>query len=406
MKNVATGDNIELDFRMDAIGLIAGFFVILTFYSRQPKNLRIFALISNVFFIIYGGLAGIMPVLVLAAILLPLNAIRAMQLAEVKAWNTWKLLRTWRSPIGLLFVCMAAFFWATVGVASQMMTQEINPALTGLARTLIGCVFILAFTLTLDSPKTSKDERGLLPLLCFGVCCAMFQISLFTAFEVVGVTITVAVTVCLPPLIVQFLDAIWHRIPLSRNLLLSMAVAVVGVLLVLTKGPGTMLANTENEIYGGVMLLIASFSFAGVAISSRNMGAVLSTLPATGFGLGACAIVLMVACMALPKSSLESVYLISWTDVGILTYMGIGATGFAYMSFVVGMNLCRSAGVGMAATLTEPVAAAILGALVLGERLSGVQLLGCVTMLFAITFLLRNESIAKVPLQTEPASAG
>jgi len=291
-------------------------------------------------------------------------------------------------------------------VASQMMTQDINPALTGLARTLIGCVFILAFALTLDGPKESKDGGGLLPLLIFGVCCAMFQISLFTAFEVVGVTITVAVTVCLPPLIVQFLDAVWFRIPVRRNLLISMAVAVVGVLLVLTKGPGTISANTGNEIYGGIMLAIASFSFAGVAISSRNMGTGTSTLRATGFGLGACAIVLMVACLALPKSSLESVYLISWTDIGILTYMGIGATGFAYMSFVVGINLCRSAGVGMAATLIEPVAAAILGALVLSERLSGVQLLGCVTMLFAITFLLKNESTAKIPLKTEPVPAG
>lgn len=236
-----------MDFSINFIGLIAGFFVILAFYSPQPKNLRIFALISNVFFVIYVGLAGEMPILILAAILLPINSIRAIQFAEVKAWKTWKLQRAWRSPIGVFLVCMAAVLWATVGVASQMMTQDINPALTGFARTLIGCVFILAFALTLDGPKESKDGGGLLPLLIFGVCCAMFQISLFTAFEVVGVTITVAVTVCLPPLIVQFLDAVWFRIPLRRNLLISMAVVVVGVLLVLTKGPGPFWLIPETK---------------------------------------------------------------------------------------------------------------------------------------------------------------
>lgn len=58
---------------MDALGLSAGAFVLLTFATRDPAMLRRLAIVSNLLFIAYGAIAGMLPILLLHACLLPLN---------------------------------------------------------------------------------------------------------------------------------------------------------------------------------------------------------------------------------------------------------------------------------------------------------------------------------------------
>lgn len=65
---------------IDGLGILAGLFVVLAFYARTNWRLRILAVISNVLFIIYALLAGLAPVLILHAILLPLNLARLYQI--------------------------------------------------------------------------------------------------------------------------------------------------------------------------------------------------------------------------------------------------------------------------------------------------------------------------------------
>ncbi|MEM9496478.1 MAG: hypothetical protein AAGA28_01040 [Pseudomonadota bacterium] len=58
---------------IDALGYLAGLFVVLTFYSTDLRTLRKFAIVSNLLFIAYALLLGLWPVLVLHSLLLPLN---------------------------------------------------------------------------------------------------------------------------------------------------------------------------------------------------------------------------------------------------------------------------------------------------------------------------------------------
>ncbi len=66
----------------DWIGVAAGVFVVLAFYAKRPMLLRAFAIASNLLFILYAVRVGLWPVLVLHAVLLPLNALRL--------WEGWR----------------------------------------------------------------------------------------------------------------------------------------------------------------------------------------------------------------------------------------------------------------------------------------------------------------------------
>lgn len=69
----------------DLTGLVAAVFVILAFFSHKPKSLRIYAIFSNLLFVYYAAEVGLMPVLMLHAVLLPLNIIRLFQLVRKPA---------------------------------------------------------------------------------------------------------------------------------------------------------------------------------------------------------------------------------------------------------------------------------------------------------------------------------
>jgi len=58
---------------MDAIGLAAAVCVLATFCMKSMLALRAFAMASNVLFIVYGASANLFPIVVLHAILLPIN---------------------------------------------------------------------------------------------------------------------------------------------------------------------------------------------------------------------------------------------------------------------------------------------------------------------------------------------
>src|SRR5262249_44804236 len=70
--------------KMDTIGYLAGSLVLATFCMRSMNRLRLGALASNLAFIEYGYLGNRMRVLVLHALLLPVNACRLAQLLRTE----------------------------------------------------------------------------------------------------------------------------------------------------------------------------------------------------------------------------------------------------------------------------------------------------------------------------------
>jgi len=71
---------------VDLVGYLAAGMVLLTFVARSMVSLRLFALSSNLLFVIYAALSGLTPILVLHVILIPVNVLR---LWEVRGgWST------------------------------------------------------------------------------------------------------------------------------------------------------------------------------------------------------------------------------------------------------------------------------------------------------------------------------
>lgn len=294
---------------------------------------------------------------------------------------------------GVLLVCVAACLWGTVGVASALMSVGAagDPAAIGLVRTALGALSLLLAARLLRLPRPAWGQVPVGALLLFGLSGAAFQVCLFEAFREVGVTVTVAVTVCAPVLLVVAGDAVRRRAAPERGELAAIALGATGVVLALpVRDPGE--AAWAAGLYGGALLAGASVAFAALAVATRTITRQLEPIRTAGLGLAASAAALaVVLALETGSASLASVVAAPGWDLAVLLYIGVAATGAAYLAFVLGMHLCSSASAGLAATMIEPGVAALLAALVLRERLTPGEIAGCLLMMSAMGLLSLGE---------------
>ena len=74
---------MDTTFWIDLIGWVASAAVLATFCMNTMMPLRVLAIISNVLFCAFGAVAHIFPVLILHAILLPVNVVRLIQIRRL-----------------------------------------------------------------------------------------------------------------------------------------------------------------------------------------------------------------------------------------------------------------------------------------------------------------------------------
>lgn len=73
----------------EPLGYLASLLVLATFCMHEMVPLRVLAIASNIAFVAYAALAGLDPILLLHALLLPMNAWRLVQaLAEQRRART------------------------------------------------------------------------------------------------------------------------------------------------------------------------------------------------------------------------------------------------------------------------------------------------------------------------------
>jgi DME family drug/metabolite transporter len=156
---------------------------------------------------------------------------------------------------------------------------------------------------------------------------------------------------------------------------------------------GTWLVSTVAAV-GGCALLLAPGG-AGVDIVGLLLGALagacygLYTVFAKKFALEnpdvdaptAAAISLVAgALILLPWIATDTAGLPDVRSVSLIAWLGVVTSAAAYWLFTTGLNHVNATTAGTL-SLVEPLAASILGVLVLGERLSATALAGCLLLL-------------------------
>lgn len=253
-------------------------------------------------------------------------------------------------------VLVAAVLFGTTGTA-QALGPELEPLAVGAARIAVGAVLLGAIA----ALATDRSARGLggPATLVAGACVAVYQATFFVALADTGVAVGTVVAIGSAPAFAGLLAWAFAGERPHWRWAAATALASSGVALLVLGGGAAGSVSTP----GVALALVSGAGYAGYAVVSKRMldtGAAPESVMAAVFGTGA---LLLLGVFALVPAG----GLLSPGGAALALYLGAIPTALAYVLFARGLGRI---GAGETATLTlaEPLTAAALGVVALGER--------------------------------------
>ncbi len=292
-------------------------------------------------------------------------------------------------------IVAAAVLWGTTGTAQDLGDVQASPVVVGVARIALGGA-LLALVARSDtwSSRWGTDDRfqntgwwrPIAPVVAGIVAVAAYQASFFAAVDRAGVALGTLVAIGSGPVFtgIVALMASGER-PVSRWYPAT-GLAVAGCVLLLAPG-----GDSELDVVGLGLALGAGLSYAVYTVAAKavlSRGVPGPTVMATFFLGGA--VLLAPALLVADTDGLTT-----GKGIAMVFWLGVATTAVSYVLFSAGLQRLQSSTVATL-SLTEPLTAALLGVLVLGERPGLVAFLGALVLLSGLLV------IATGPAPPEP----
>jgi drug/metabolite transporter (DMT)-like permease len=270
--------------------------------------------------------------------------------------------------LGLFAGLVAAAIWGGMYVVSKVVLDVVPPFALLTSRLILGVLTLWPFVARGGGVRFSR--RQIIQVL--GIGFVGYGISL--GFQFLGTKLSTAANGALvtsaTPAFVLIFAALILKERISFRRLLSLGLASTGVVIVLDPHNARL---SPDLFLGNLSLVAAALTWALYSVLIRRMTRDLAVLPVSLLTfLGGLPLTIPVAMLELKVSGMDTLSL--GVILGIL-YIGIISTGLAM--FLWNTAFARlEAGVASLTFFAQPVVGAGLGALLLGEQLTPLFLIG------------------------------
>ena len=280
---------------------------------------------------------------------------------------------------GMLLVMTASMSWGTTGILQALAPSGAHPLTVGAVRVVLASAAMVLYT------KWRGDSIGAIFRKAPPVSLAVtvtgvmgYQFAFFSALKLTGVSIGSMIAIGAAPIIAGILGAVFENEPLSGRWLASTAVAITGCALLL--GIGSSATMTVNG-KGAALAFLAALCYAILGLGMKRMGRRLDTTETATAATTASLVV------GLPVLLLFGpLWIFTPRGLAVASALGVLSEALPMCFFAVGLRkiYLRDA---YTLSLFEPLTACSLSALLLGERLGHLPLLGAALVLCGILLL-------------------
>lgn len=283
---------------------------------------------------------------------------------------------------GLLLVMSAAVLWGTVGITTKALYSSdiTTPISIGFFRLSIATPVLWVVGWRILKWRMfyiSARDLGLMAVV--GVLMAFYQASYYTAIQSLGASTAALITLCTAPAMVAIISTTLTKEKLTAQILIAMACALTGTVLLVQLQPGN--ASLETNLKGVGWALGSALGYSSVLIISRNLASRYHPIQPFAIGIGFGALTLFIFAgvngLALGYSPM------GWS---LLIYLAFVPTAFAFSLFLTGIRHTTATAASIA-TLLEPLTSTMLAWLFFNEQLGSLGVVGAV-LLFGAMFLL------------------
>ncbi len=277
--------------------------------------------------------------------------------------------------LGYAAVAAAAALWAVAAVvARRLFDSGVSPVELTESRAVLA---FIGFALVPSAWRRGQPAWSV-HVVGLAVAIALVNVTYYVAISRVQVAVALVIQYTAPALIVGWTAVVSRRAP-SRQVFGALAVALVGVVLVVDLTPG---AIGDIDALGLAMAIASAVFFSTYIVLAEKTGVVYGS---NGAMLRAFAIAsLLWVVYQLPRGVPEDV--LDLSNLPGVLYVGLAGTLAPFLLFAWGVGRVRAERASIAATL-EPVIAAVVAWGWLGQHLSALQVAGAGLVVGAVVTL-------------------
>lgn len=284
----------------------------------------------------------------------------------------------------VVLVIAAAVLWGTTGTAAFFLGPDVSPLAIGAATMGIGGV-ILAAVGGRHSLSVLADTGARTWLLLGIVGVIVYPLTFYWGMSLAGIALGNVIALGLGPITVAALEWLCDRSRPAAVWWWSSGLALAGIAIMSTAKvelgdgrPGNVSVGVALAVVAGLAYGLYTYSFGRLIDRGHSSPGVIGAV--FGGGAPVLLIVLGFTGAGLVATALQG---------GLIAYLVLGPMVLAYIAFSAALKKMRSSSVASVA-LVEPVVAALLAVLVVGERLGPLAILGGVAVGVAIVILARH----------------
>jgi drug/metabolite transporter (DMT)-like permease len=291
-----------------------------------------------------------------------------------------------KKSLPYLEALFAVVVWGGSFIATKIAVGQIPPTTVVWLRFTMGIPFILFAVLLRKQFSFPKgNEWWYFALLGF-LGISFHQWLQSNGLKTAQAT-TTAWIISTSPAFIAVLGCLVLKEKLKLHQSLGIALAMCGVLAVVTKGDWKALAVGKWGTIGDFLILISSVNWAVFSILSRRG---LKSHPSTLMTLW----IMITGWLFTSATFVAGRYytefpLLDWRGWAVIIYLGIFTTGLAYIAWFDALSQLPAAQTG-AFLFVEPLTSMVVAANVLGEKVTFVSVLGGAVILIGIWMVNRQ----------------
>jgi len=290
-----------------------------------------------------------------------------------------------RAPWGLISIGVAAALWSVAAVAARgIFDRGLDPLEVAAARS-----FIAAACLALiPSARRKAPDGSPWAVIALGLSIAIVNAVYYSAIARLDVAVALVIQYTAPALVVGWV-ALQKKKPPTGEIALALLVTFAGVVLV----SGIFGADVGAVSLSGIGFgLASSVFFATYTLLSERAGQAYGVFGALLRGFCAAAVMwtVFLAFRGWPNALFESV------NIGPVLFVGVAGTFLPFIFFLWGVQQVRAERGAIAAT-SEPILAAGIAWVWLGQTLTPIQIIGGILVIAGVISLqIRRKSVVAI----------
>lgn len=296
---------------------------------------------------------------------------------------------------GVVLVLAASILWGTTGTAATF-APEVSPIAIG--ATAMGFGGLLQALIALRSIR--HNGRGLRErwrIVALGaIAVTIYPLAFYSSMHLAGVAVGTVVSIGSAPLFASIIERVADRHRLTRRWAAGAVLGIAGATLLCVAESGASAARGAFDSELGIGLgLLAGLTYALYSwVAHRVIASGVPVRPAMGSIFGLAGVLLMPVALVTGSPLLSS-----WSNASVGSYLAVVPMFAGYVLFGMGLARVR-ASTAIVLTIVEPVVAALLAVVIVGEKLpalgwAGVGLIVSSLVALTVPWPQRNDRIGR-----------